>query len=267
MIQLFKNDTILKFFSSLLILFLTALPLFSELLAASTLESTDMTIATFPSRVGRFGQQVTVRAHIPDDMQVKKVTLIIADSDNPLRGAMPRVHQAGTVPVIVKAKKQIPVRTGAAANKSIKATMKPGETMQVAGDKDGYYRGVSTSGAKGYVYKSDVKIISTGHAYAVTLPSSITSRSELVYTIEVTDIYGNITHTDPVTMRLLTNEEIDMFMAMYGGGAAPGGSAPLYKKPLFWVSVAAVTGTAIAMNLNDGNDNKTTPVNVLVEWE
>jgi hypothetical protein len=265
MIQLFRHDTILGSFSSLLILILTVFPLFSELAAATTLESNDMTIATFPARVGRFGQQVTVRAHIPDEAQVKKVTLVVVDGEKPLRGPMPRVQQAGTVPVIVKAKKQIPVRTGPAANKSIKAAMEPGETMQVAGEKDGYYRGVSASGAKGYVYKSDVKIISTGHAYAVTLPSAITSRSELVYTIEVTDIYGNITHTDPVSMRLLTNEEIDMFMAMYGGGA-PTQGAPLYKKPLFWASMVAVAGGAYILT-SDDNEEKTTPVNVLIEWE
>ncbi len=263
MIQLYKHDTILKFISSLLIIYLAAFPLFSDLLAA-TLES-KFTIATFPSRVGRFGQQVTVRTHIPEEVQVKKVTLVVANGDDPLRGVMPRVQQAGKVPVIVKAKKEVPVRTGPAVNKSIKGTLKPGETMQVAGEKNDYYRGVAASGAKGYVYKSDVKTISNGYAYAVTLPSSVTSRSELVYTIEVTDIYGNVTHTDPVTMRLLTNEEIDMFMAMYGG--APVKGEPIYKKPLFWASMVAVAGGAYILTADGGEDNATTPVNVLVEWE
>lgn len=266
MIQLFRHDTILKFFSSLLIFLLTIFPLSSELFAAASFESNDMTIAYFPARVGRYGQQITVRAHIPDDVQVKNVTLVVADDKKPLRGKMPRIQQAGKVPVIVKAKKQIPVRTGAAANRNIKASLNPGETMQVAGEKNGYYRGVSDSGAKGYVYQSDVTTVSSGYAYAVTLPSSITSRSELIYTIEVTDVNGNVTRTDPVKMRLLTNEEIDMFMAMYGGGVTPGGD-PLYKKPLFWASVAAVAGGAYILTSDGDEKEKTTPVNVLVEWE
>jgi hypothetical protein len=267
MIQLYKNDTILKFFSSLLTLQLLFLPLVYDHLPAATQQVNEMTIAHFPARVGRYGQQVTVRAHIAEKTPVRKVILVVENGASPLRGAMPKVQQAGLVPVKVKATKQAGVRTGAAPSKNIKGRLEMDEIMQVAGEKNGYYYGVSEFGMKGYVDKNDVTVVDTGEAYAVTLPSDITSRSTLTYHIEAVDADGRITRTETVSMRLLTDEEIDMFMSMYGGGAVVP-DTPLYKKPLFWASMAALAGGAylLSSDKESENDNQTT-VEVLVDWE
>ncbi len=266
--QLLKHETVCRLFSLLLMIYLIGLPMAMDFAAAAELQTGDVTIAHFPSRVGRYGQQLTIRAHIPNDSDINKVTLVVQneDGDSPLRGAMPRLTQAGLVPVTVTSKGQAAVRTGAAAHKSIKGRMQIGELMYVAGEKDGYFRGISESGLKGYVLKSDVTLDENGHAYAVTLPSSITSRSKLTYFIEATDASGVTTQTEPVTMRLLTNEEIDMFLAMYGGNA-PATGTPLIKKPLFWASVVALAGGAYILTTDNDGGTETTPVNVLVEWE
>ena len=267
MIQLDKNDTILKSVASLLIIYLLFLPIAYDLVAAASLESGNMTIAYFPARVGRYGQRVTVRAHIPDNPQVHKVTLVIQDENDPLRGSMPKLENAGTVPVLVRARTQATVKSGPAPNKKIKGRMQSGDIMHVAGEKNGYYRGVTDSGVKGYVYKNDVAVLNTGHAYAVTLPSSITSRSKLTYHIEATDVHGNTTRTDPVTMRLLTDKEINMFLSMYGGGSATTPGTPLYKKPLFWASMAALAGGAYLLSDSGDENQDQTTVDVLIEWE
>ncbi|MBN1561425.1 hypothetical protein JW998_14315 [candidate division KSB1 bacterium] len=263
--QLANNDTILDFIISLLIIYLLFPPLLYDARAA-TAALDDGVIAHFPARVGRYGQQVTVRAHIADDIEIEKVTLVVENGNKPLRGKMPRLSQAGEVPVSGQAIRDASVRTGPAANKNIKGRLTPGEYMQIAGEKNDYYRGVSASGIKGFVLKQDIEIINTGSAYAVTLPSSITSRSILTYHIEAQDSKGNIIRTDKVSMRLLTEEEIDMFMAGYGGPATV--PAPLYKKPLFWVGMAAIAGGAyIYSSDRDGENENLTTAEVMVEWE
>ncbi|MBN1465999.1 hypothetical protein JXA02_09570 [candidate division KSB1 bacterium] len=261
--QLANNETILNFVISSLILYLLLPPFACDVMAASTAESA---IAYFPALVGRYGQQVTVRAHIADEANIRNVTLVVENGAKPLRGKMPRLTQAGVVPVSAQTAKDATVRSGPAANKNIKGRLSRGERMQIAGEKDGYYRGVSASGIKGYVLKQDVDILQTGSAYAVTLPSSITSRSKLTYHIEAQDASGRVIRTDAVTMRLLTEQEIDTFMAAYGGPTPVG--APLYRKPLFWVSMAAVAGGAYILSSDkDGSDDDLTTAEIMVEWE
>ena len=261
--QLAKNDTIFTFFVSLLITHLLFLPMAYDI-SAATLESGETTIANYPSRIGRYGQQVTIRAHIAHETPIKKVTLVVENGKKPLTGNMPKLKQI--VPVYVQAMREVSIRSGAAANKNLKGRLSFGDMMQVSGEKNGYYRGVSMSGIKGYILKSDVEVMTTGHAYAVTLPSSITSRAKLVYHIEAVDERGAVTRTETVSMRLLTEEEIDMFLAMYGGGAAPA-ATPIYKKPLFWVGMGAVAGGVYILSSDKGDSENTTTTEVLVEWE
>lgn len=264
--QLYKNDTILRFFCSLLVIHLIFLPIIYDLCAA-TAKANRLTIAHFPSRVGRYGQQVTVRAHVAASSAVQKVTLVIENEEPPLRGNMPRLQTADYVPVIVKAKTVTSVRSGAAANKKLKGRLQPGEIIEISGEKNGYYQGAAASGIKGFIEKKDVTIVTRGQAYAVTLPSSITSRTHLNYHIEALDNGGSITKTESVSMRLLTDEEIDLFLAMYSGGR-PAAATPLYKKPYFWVGMAALAGGAYIFSSDkEDEQEKQTTVDVMVEWE
>ncbi|MBN1481986.1 hypothetical protein EH223_06645 [candidate division KSB1 bacterium] len=261
--QLFRNDTILVLFYSLFFHYLIFPPLVYDLLAAA--EPNTITIAHFPSRVGRYGQQITVRAHIATTSPVKNVSLVIENNEQPLRGNMPMLPSK--VPVLAKAKTQISVRSGPAANKKIKGRLQAGEIIEISGDKNGYYQGAAESGLKGFIEKKDVTIVASGHAYAVTLPSSITSRATLTYHIEALTDNGAVRQTESFSMRLLTDEEIDMFLAMYSG-SAPAASTPLLKKPLFWVSIVALASGAYIFSADkNGKQEDQTTVDVLVDWE
>lgn len=216
-------------------------------------------------RVGRYGRQLPIRTHVKSKVELSQVTLVIEDEGNPLRGKMPLVSTE-PVPVEIQAKRVAKVHSGPSESKRVKSIVRPDNPLLVSLETKGFYRVFGEDKVKGFVTKEEVDVVSTGQAYGVLLPSAITSRSELNYHIEVEDVNGNVTKTETVSIRLLTDEEIESFLAMYRGETKT--KSPIYKKPLFWggVAVAAIVAF-LALDEDGGNGSDTATVDVLVEWE
>jgi len=259
-----RHGTILSFCSFMLMALLLFLPIIADIQAA---ENSAPVIAYYPIRIGRYGRPFTIRVHAMSDNKIAKVTLVVSNGDKPLRGRMPKLSGA-KAPVQVHAIRTAQIRSGPASKKRIKGMVRLGEILYVSMEKNGYYRIVGENGIKGFILKSDVDVLNTGGAYAVTLPASVTSRPMLKYHIEAVDSRGNKSVTKEISMRLLTDDEINGFIAANSGQGKKSNGAPIYKKPLFWGGVAALGVVAYFLqNDNSGNGSNQAAVQVLVEWE
>ena len=264
--QFIKHETVLSFLSFMLATHLLFLPIALDLLMAA--ESSAPVISYFPVRVGRYGQPFTVRVHVLSENKIAKVTLVVDNNGKPLRGRMPKIKSAGKAPVQVHAIRTAQIRSGPADKKRVKGMVRLGEVLYVSMEKNGYYRVVGENGLKGFILKSDVDVLNTGDAYAVTLPASITSRPVLTYHIEAVDVRGNKAVTEDISMRLLTDEEINEFIAANSGKGKAAAGSPVYKKPLFWAGMAVAAGGVYLLSSNkDSGANDQAAVQVMVEWE
>ncbi|MDZ7316519.1 MAG: hypothetical protein ONB24_10380 [candidate division KSB1 bacterium] len=211
MIQHFRGKTV---FANL-VLGAFLLQLIAPLAAAQTLPlSTPVTIGYFPTKVGRYGTRITFRVHVTDDADLRQVIFVMLDSDKPIRGAMTALTQEGPVPVEVLTLKPTPLFTQAKLTSQSKNSIAANELLQVSQVTGEFLRVVSQDGKKGFVRWEDVQVVSWGTAYAVTLPASMTSRSSLTYRFEV---IGEelLAATEPIKMRLLTDDEIQKLLAQY----------------------------------------------------
>ncbi len=259
-----RHETVLQLLCVMLSGLLLFAPILSDLRAA---ENAGPVISYFPIRVGRFGQPFTVRVHVQSETPIAAVTLVIEDDAKSVRGKMPKL-KIDAVPVQVHAIRSAKLYAGPSLKKRVKGLVRLGEILYVSAEQNGFYRVISDIGVVGFVRTGDVNVLSTGSAYAVTLPASITSRPVLIYSIEAVDSRGVKSVTNPVTMRLLTDEEINSFIAANTRAGASGAGKPTYKKPLFWAGLALVAG-GIYYFSNDkgGSDSDQAAVQVLVEWE
>ena len=262
--QLLRHETVLSLFSLMLIGQLLFAPILSDIQAA---ENGAPIVAYFPVRVGRYGKPFTIRVHAMSTDQISKVTLIVGDDDKPLRGQMPRL-KLDEVPVQVHAIQTAKIYSGPSASKRVKGMVRLGELLFVSSEVNDFYRVMNNAGVSGFVKKGDVDVLKTGDAYAVTLPASVTSRSVLTYSIEAIDSKGVIFETSKISMRLLTDNEIDGFIASNTVQSTSKNGKPVYKKPLFWAGMAALAGGAYYLSSSKGgNDADQAAVQVLVEWE
>lgn len=262
--QFARHGTILSFCSFMLIAHLLFLPVIADIQAA---ENSSPVIAYYPVRVGRYGRPFTIRVHAMSDNKIAQVTLVISEGDKPLRGKMPKLKGA-KAPVQVHAVRSAKIYSGPAVGKRVKGMVRLGEILYVSAEKNGFYRVMGDNGMRGFVLKKDVDVLNTGSAYAVTLPASITSRSVLRYHIEAVDSRGAKTVTEEIAMRLLTDDEINGFIAANSGQGKKNNGAPIYKKPLFWGGVAALGVVAYLLQKDSGGSGSNqAAVQVLVEWE
>ena len=262
--QLLRHDTVPSVLLLMLFLHVLFVPILSDIRAA---ENSGPIVSYFPMRVGRYGQPVTVRVHARSDVGIAKVTLVVQNENEPLRGKMPKLDVVDA-PVEAHAIQTTKLYAGPSEGKRVKAMIQFGDVLNISMEQGGFYRVQTQSEETGFVQKKDVDILTTGNAYAVTLPASITSRPVLTFSVEVIDNNGAMVTTNDVTMRLLTDEEIDGFIAANVRQAGPKGGKPIHKKPFFWVGMAALAGGAYYLSTDrDGADSNQGAVNVLVEWE
>ena len=261
--QFAKHGTILSFCSFVLMTHLLFLPIIVDIQAA---ENSAPVIAYYPIRVGRYGQPFTIRVHVMSDNKIAKVTLVVSEGDKPLRGRMPKLKGV-KAPVRVHAVRSAKFYSGPATRMRVKGVVRPGEVLYVSAEKSGFYRVMGDNGVRGFILKKDVDVLNTGEAFAVTLPASITSRSILKYHIEAVDSRGTKTITEELSMRLLTDDEINGFIASNTGQGQKSSGTPIYKKSLFWGGLAAVGVAAYFLQNNGSSATDQAAVQVLVEWE
>ena len=262
--QLLRHETFLYYFVLTLIVQMLFSPILSDIQAA---ENNAPVISYFPVRVGRYGQPFTIRVHAMSDETIAKVTLVIQNKEKPLRGKMPRLDVVDA-PVQAHAIRSAKIYSGPAEGKRVKGMVRLGEILYISMESNGFYRVISDGGAKGFVQKNDVDVLNTGDVYAVTLPASITSRPVLTYSIEAVDSKGAKSVTEEISMRLLTDDEINGFIASNTGQQKDKDGNPVYKKPFFWLGMAAVAGGAYYLSSDrGGSDSNQAAVQVLVEWE
>lgn len=261
--QFARHGTILSFSSFMLIAHLLFLPIIADIQAA---ENSSPVIAYYPIRVGRYGQPFTIRVHAMSDNKIAGVILVVSDDGKPLRGKMPKLKGA-KAPVQVHAVRNAKIYSGPSAGKRVKGMVRLGEVLYVSMEKNGFYRVMGDNGVRGFVLKKDVDVLNTGDAYAVTLPASITSRSTLTYHIEAVDSRGGKSVTKDISMRLLTDDEINGFIAANTGQGKKSTGKAIYKKPLFWGGLAAVGVVAYLVQNNGSSPSDQAAVQVLVEWE
>ncbi len=269
--QRVTSETFFRGVMFFLVLNLIFLPLVENVLLAQSLAKGPI-ISHFPSRVARYGTKLTIRAHVASDAPLKRVNLVLLNGDKPLRGALPVISQAGTVPVRVMTTKAATLMTKSNASGKVRARIAAGEILNVSGLSNGYYRALTPDGKKGYVSSDNVELLNSGLAYGVTLPPSLTQRSQFTYQIEAIDAQGNTTVTDPVKVRLLTVDEIKQLLAMIrdGKGSPTTASAgkPLYKKPSFWGGVAVAGGlTYLLLSDNGDSQQEQATLDVSITWE
>ncbi|MDZ7371039.1 MAG: hypothetical protein ONB12_07715, partial [candidate division KSB1 bacterium] len=175
---------------------------------------TPVTIGYFPAKVGRYGSRITFRVHVTDDADLRQVAFVILDTDKPIRGTMTALTQEGPVPVEVLTLKTAPLFTQAKVTSQSKNSIAANELLQVSQVTGEFLRVISQDGKKGFVRREDVEVVSYGTAYAVTLPATMTSRSSLTYRFEA---MGEelLAATEPIKMRLLTDDEIQKLLAQY----------------------------------------------------
>lgn len=269
--QRFKNETFLGGILIVCILSFIFVPFAEHILMAQSLTDGPV-IAHYPRRVGRYGQKFTIRVHAASDAQLQKVNLVLLDGEQPLRGSLPVISGAGVVPVRVMATRNTAIRSKTDATSNVRAVVAPGDVLNVSSMSNGYYRVMDEEGKKGYVSSDAVDILTNGLAFGVSLPPSLTERSRLTYQIEAVDARGNVTSTEPVKVRLLTNQEIEQLLAMFRGGSQPtgpvAGQKAFYQQPLVWGGVALAGGLAYFL-LSDGGEEEQEQaiLDVMVTWE
>lgn len=274
-----KYETLTFLIITFLISHLLLFPIFIDLNYAFAGDDRAPVISHYASNLGRYGQKMTIKAHVSDQSSIQSVTLVVLGDQKPIRGKMPEITSEGNVPVKVRVRRESHIYSGPGSNYKARGSAQAGEMLQVSGISNDYYKIVSDRGIKGYVYKHNVDIFLIGKAYGVTLPASLTRRSTFTYKIEAVDVFGNKSSTEPMQIRLLTAQEIQDMRA----GRQPVPSTPaqvattpvaqkssdsVLKKPWFWGLLVAA-GVGIYFLLSGSKDEKTSnaTVDVLIEWD
>ena len=268
--QRVTSETFLRGVMVFLVLNLIAIPIVENVLLAQSLAEGPI-ISHLPSRVARYGNKLTIRAHVASDAQLKKVNVVLLNGDKPLRGSLPIISQSSTVPVRVMTTSNTILKSKSDESGKMRAMVPAGQILHVSGVSNNHYRAMTEEGKKGYIKSEHAEVLNSGLAFGVTLPPELTKRSRFIYQIEAIDSRGNITTTEPITIRLLTTEEIKQLLAMIRDGktpTTPTSQKALYKKPSFWGGVAVAGGLAyLLLNDNGDDDQEQATLDVSITWE
>jgi len=263
--------------TTILATYLVLIPVFYDFLHAASDDQNKPVISHYPVKVARYGQKMSIKAHISDQPSLQKVSLVLNIDGATKRGRMREMSTLGSVPVVVRARKDAQVYSSPGSQYKLRGHVRSGEVLKVSQVRDNYFQILSEQGVQGYLLKTNVEILGTGRVYGVTLPESLTSRTELVYQIEAVDVYGNMSATNPVQVRLFTPEQIRAIMAKRktnagqsvakSSAASPATqSKPAYKRAWFWLLLLAAGGGTYAL-ISQTKTEKDGTVDLLVEWE
>ncbi len=271
----FRCETAISIFLTFLATYLVLFPIYCDFLHAATDDQNKPVISHYPVKVARYGQRMSIKAHIGDESSLQKVSLVLNIDGTTKRGRMREMSTASSVPVIVRVIKDAQVYSGPGSQYKFRGHVRSGDVLKVSQVRDNYFQILSEQGVQGYLLKANVEILGTGRVYGVTLPESLTRRTELVYQIEAVDVYGNMSATNPVQVRLFTDEQIRELMAKRKTGVSQSvsksstdspQSKPAYKRAWFWLLLLAVGGGTYAL-ISQTKTEKDGAVDILVEWE
>lgn len=277
--QLTKSETTITLFSTILIMYLVFSPILCNIAFAFAVNQTTPFLLHNPVKAARYGQDLVIKTHVGNPAAVQKVTLILTIDGQVKRGKMVEIASAGNVPITVQARSKTPVFSGPGSKYTLRGYVQPTDVLQVTESRSSHYRIKSGTGINGYIAQSSVQILSTGKAYGVSLPASLTSREKLTYQIQLVDKLGRITTTEEVDVKLLTPEQVQNLMAKRNKTttASPATQTtiaatrqkddPVYKKSWFWLGLLAIGGGAYFILSQDQSDSDTGTLDVLVEWE
>ena len=257
--------------------YLIIAPVYSDLVAQS-FDSTPPVISHRTVKMAKRGKPLNIIAHIGDDSSVD-VVLSLEFNGEKIDGKLPEIKTSSSVPVKVRiavTQADIFSRPGGSSARK-RATVNEGEIFSVTSAKNGYYRVHNDDDLYGYIPMQATTPIVLGKRYGTAIPPAMTQYETLSYQITATDAYNNISKTDFVTVRLLTEQQIaDMqagkapssaTTAVQTKSSAASKSSPFYKKIWFWVLVAATAGGVYYITTKEDESSKNATVNVDVEWQ
>ena len=271
--KLFKSETAVAFFSSIVILYLVIFPILCDIQISAAEDRYPPVIAHKPVTTARYGDRLTLRAHIGDRSPLRTVYLVLIVDGTARRGKMKESASRG-VPVVGRVRSETRVYAGPGTRYQFKGALQPGVRVKVAGVNDSYYEIITQDGRSGFASSKTVEVLGTGSLFSVTLPESFTRRSALTYQIEAIDAAGNKTATEAVQIRFTTSDQPGEFRedTFTDTGQAVRGSAeqisrPFYKRIWFWMLLLAAGGGAYYYISQNQDDSPQGTVDVLVEWE
>jgi len=293
--QFIRHETLLTCAIFFVLLPIAFPPLGPALPAATIADRLTPIISQFPQKLGKFGGKYGIRVHAAGTNALRQVSLVLMDGEKPVRGKMSKLLQEGQVPVRVKTTLQTPLYVAAKPNAKVITKLPAGEVLDVSQVINSFYRVVSASGKKGFIRAEDTEVQVWGEAYSVSLPESMTKRSQLKYHIEAVDAQGNKSSTEDISVRFLTADEIQDLLAQLRGGEKlqqpktkvasekpkvkmastkpkvkmthSGGGGSLLKKPVVWAGAAVAGGLAYFILSEKDEEENLATLNVLVEWE
>lgn len=238
----------------------------------------ELIVSHHPIKMGYRGKPLNVVAYIASDVAVKQVSLSITSGEQSMRGRMPKIAEAGELPVLLELKKTTALYAGPGSNYSKVAELSKGETVLYTGTSGGFYRVRTTNEVAGFVHPNDLRILKTGFRYGVAIPPNFTQLGTVSYQVKATDILGGVTELPVITARLLTEDQIAQLQTAKGRVSTPSSGSgrmasgdrkggPFFAKPWFWLVSAAVGGAAYYYLTLDNDQVAKESVNVSVTWK
>lgn len=274
--HLSKCETLNVLLLAIVISSLIIAPLTMDLISAQSQDMEPPYIAHNPTRIAIKDRPFNIIAHIYDESQIASATITLTRDGQSVTGRLPRRQTAGPVPVVVQALSNLPVYARANSESRVKGTLAMDEAANVTGVRGQYYQISTPTGLFGYVEAANCRVVVEGAMYGVAVPASMTSGGELSYQITATDVNGNVETTEPVTVKVLTQQEL---MALQAGSVPPslgkeskeqkGGGGFGLGKVAFFTGVALAGGGAYYMysqNKDKTKDEKAT-IDLVLTWD